>query len=154
MIPPPNGQNAAVSQLRTSLPPPSATELDVWVLTTTSELRALRAALAAAIYGDPESAGRPLDAVPDRMVLVATELATNAIRHGDPPTEVRLSRTAEEFVLDVADHDPAGVPEMTEAKLLAPGGRGLMLAREFSLDVGWYATDDAKHIWATFPLGA
>jgi serine/threonine-protein kinase RsbW len=150
----PNGQNAAVSGLRTSRPPSSATELDVWVLTTTTQLRELRAALAAALYGDSELAGRPLDDVPERMVLVATELATNAIRHADPPTEVRLSRTAGEFVLDVADHDPTTVPELTATRPLDSGGRGLMLAREFSLDVGWYATDDAKHIWATFPLGA
>ena len=154
MIRPPSGQTAAVSRLRRSLPPSSATELDVWVLTTTTELRALRAALAAAISSDPETAGRPLDDVPERMVLVATELATNAIRHANPPTEVRLSRTAEEFLLDVADHDLTTVPELTETNTLDPGGRGLMLAREFSREVGWYATGDAKHIWATFPLGA
>ena len=32
------------------------------------------------------------------------------------------------------------------------GGRGLMLARSFSLQVGWYATETTKHIWATFPI--
>jgi anti-sigma regulatory factor (Ser/Thr protein kinase) len=124
------------------------------MLHTTTQLKALRAALAAALSDDPEAAGRPLDGVPERMVLVATELATNAIRHGIPPTEVRLSRTTDEFVLDVADHDLTSVPELTDTHPLDSGGRGLMLAREFSLEVGWYATHDTKHIWATFPLGA
>jgi serine/threonine-protein kinase RsbW len=141
-----------VSRLRTSPPPPSSTEIDSWILTTSTELRGLRTALAAALNKESDDAGRPLDDVPERMVLVATELATNAIRHGLPPTRVRLSRTADQYVLDVADGDLTSVPELTDIRPLDSGGRGLMLAREFSLEVGWYATDRAKHIWATFPV--
>jgi serine/threonine-protein kinase RsbW len=152
MIPRPNGQNAAVSRLRTSPPPPRATVLEVWVLNTTTELRQLRAALSAALSREPETSGRTLDDIPERMVLVATELATNAIRHGIPPTEVTLLRTDTEFVLDVADHDLSTVPELADTRPLHAGGRGLQLARSFSLDVGWYATDTTKHIWASFPL--
>jgi serine/threonine-protein kinase RsbW len=141
-----------VSPLRTSPPPPSSTELDTWTLNTTTELRGLRAGLAAAVNKDSDTEGRPLDDVPERMVLVATELATNAIRHGLPPTRVRLSRSDEAYVIDVADGDLTSVPELTDIRPRDSGGRGLMLAREFSIDVGWYATGDAKHIWATFPI--
>lgn len=141
-----------MTQLRPSPPPPAAAEIGTWVLENTTQLRSLRAALHAAISGDPMTDDESLDDVPERMVLVATELATNAIRHGLPPTEVRLLRTDDTFVLDVTDHDPTAVPRMTDTHPLDPGGRGLMLAREFSLDVGWYTTDAIKHIWATFPV--
>ena len=27
----------------------------------------------------------------------------------------------------------------------------LQLAKQFSLDIGWFVTDDTKHVWAQFP---
>lgn len=145
------GHSPAVPHLQTSPPPPEAEELHVWVLDDGTQLRHLRAALQKALTGHQFLAGDTLGGVPERMVLVATELATNAIVHGLPPTEVRLLRTADRFVLDVADRDLSTVPELAHNRPLHAGGRGLQLARAFSLDVGWYATDTAKHIWATFP---
>lgn len=88
------------------------------------------------------------------MVLVATELATNSIKYGIPPTIVRLLGTDDQFVLEVADHDLSTVPEPADTRPMNAGGRGLLLARSFSLDVGWYATADAKYVWATFPIRA
>jgi serine/threonine-protein kinase RsbW len=141
-----------VPQLQTSPPPPDAEELYVWVLDDTTQLRQLRSALQQALTGHPLVAGDSLGDVPERMVLVATELATNAINHGRPPTEVRLLRTPDCFVLDVADRDLSTVPELADTRPLHAGGRGLQLARSFSLEVGWYATASTKHIWATFPF--
>lgn len=140
-----------VGQLRTSPPPPDAAELNAWLLETTTQLRALRAALIHALNVHTSGTSTELDDIPDRMVLVATELATNAIRHGLPPTVVRLLHTADEFVLDVADEDLTRFPELAETRPLHAGGRGLQLAQAFALEVGWYATDNAKHIWAVFP---
>ncbi len=140
-------------QLQTSPPPPEATELHVWVLSTSVELRDLRAALGEAL--DSHLHPRPpLDKVAESMILVATELATNAIKHGQPPTEIRLLRADDMFVLDVADYDLNSFPELSDTRPVNAGGRGLMLAREFSVDVGWYATEHTKHIWATFPATA
>ncbi|MDR7320106.1 anti-sigma regulatory factor (Ser/Thr protein kinase) [Catenuloplanes niger] len=133
--------------MSTSLPPPDATEVRVWTLHTPEELRRLRAGLGEIIAGGDELAD-----VPERMVLVASELATNAIRHGQPPTEVRLLRTDDQFVLDVIDHDPASPPEPTDVGDFASGGRGLHIAQRLSLDVGWYTTDMSKHVWASFPI--
>ncbi len=65
---------------------------------------------------------------------------------------VRLLRTPEQFVLDVADHDLTNFPEHADIRPLHAGGRGLLLAQSFSLDVGWYATEHTKHVWATFPI--
>lgn len=116
-----------------------------WTLTTTTELRGLRAAIHRELIDDPED-------LVDRILLVATELATNAIRHGLPPTEIRLLAGGDRLILDVADHDLTTIPELSDTRPLDAGGRGLLLARSFSLDVGWYATVDTKHIWASFPL--
>ncbi len=141
-----------MSPIRTSPPPLDATELTVWVLDSPKELRVLRAELIAAINEHALSSWDALADIPDRMVLVATELATNAIKHGIPPTIVRLLRTRDQFVLDVADHDLKTFPELADTRPLNAGGRGLHLAQAFALVVGWYATDTTKHIWAAFPL--
>ncbi|MER5702446.1 ATP-binding protein [Micromonospora sp. NPDC002296] len=139
--------------LQTSPPPPRATELHCWVLSTGAELRGLRASLHEAFTGHAIAEGEELDGIPERVVLVATELATNALLHGLPPTTVRLLRDEDLFILDVTDHDLTTVPELADTCPLGAGGRGLQLARAFSLDVGWYATEDTKHIWASFPRG-
>ena len=67
--------------------------MHVWVLNSHTELRRLRQALQRALADYTSIATERLADIPDRMVLVATELATNAIKYGRPPTEVRLLRT-------------------------------------------------------------
>ncbi|MFI5932958.1 ATP-binding protein [Actinoplanes sp. NPDC051494] len=141
-----------MKQLRTSPPPPDAEELRVWVLESVDQLRALRVGLIDALNAYTPEAHDALADVPDRMVLVVTELATNALKYGIPPTTVRLMRTRDEFVLDVADHDLTAIPELAHTRPLNAGGRGLHIANAFALDVGWYASSTTKHIWAAFPL--
>ncbi|SBT51344.1 ATP-binding protein [Micromonospora auratinigra] len=140
-----------MGQLRTSPPPPQATELEQWVLDTPAELRDLRASLRAALERHGLVQGEELDEIPHLVVLVATELASNALRHGRPPTIVTLLGADDCFVLDVADHDVSSVPELSDIRPLESGGRGLFLAEEMSLAVGWYASADTKNIWASFP---
>ncbi|MGC1210919.1 MAG: ATP-binding protein [Micromonospora sp.] len=140
-----------MGQLRTSSPPPQATELETWTLGAAADLRALRASLREALARYGLVQGEDLDEVPGLVTLVATELATNALRHGLPPTIVTLRATDDCFILDVADHDVRSAPELDEAQPLDSGGRGLLLAESVSLAVGWYATGDTKNIWASFP---
>ncbi|TDC73041.1 ATP-binding protein [Micromonospora sp. KC606] len=140
-----------MGQLRTSPPPPQATELRCWELVDPVDLRGLRASLHAALTGEELLAGERLDEVPELVALVASELATNALRHGRPPTIVRLLLADDRFVLDVADHDLSTIPELSDIRPLGAGGRGLQIAQALSLDVGWYATRDTKNIWASFP---
>ncbi|MFC0004910.1 ATP-binding protein [Micromonospora siamensis] len=142
-----------MGQLRTSPPTPQATEIERWELTSGAELRTLRASLHKALTGEVLADGASLEDIPEAVVLVATELATNALVHGLPPTTVRLLRADDCFILDVADHDLTTIPELADTRPLGSGGRGLQLARAFSLDVGWYATEGTKHIWASFPRG-
>lgn len=97
-------------------------------------------------------AGTPLDDEDglDRITVVATELATNALRHGSPPTRIRLLREPGALVLDVADHDLTGEPLFDQDRPIGLGGLGLRLAQTFATDVGWYRTTRTKHIWARF----
>lgn len=140
-----------MGQLRTSPPPPRAAELEQWVLATPEELRGLRASLREALTRHGLVQGDDLDEVPHLVVLVATELATNALRHGRPPTIVTLLASDDCFLLDVADRDLDTVPGLGDIHPFDSGGRGLMLAESVSLAVGWYATDETKNIWASFP---
>ncbi|MGC4893705.1 ATP-binding protein [Micromonospora sp. DT31] len=140
-----------MGQLRTSPPPPQATELDQWVLDSPEDLHALRASLRDALNRHGLVQGEDLDEVPHLVVLVATELASNALRHARPPTIVTLLAADDLFLLDVADHDVGTVPELTDISPTDSGGRGLFLAQSVSLDVGWYATGGTKNIWASFP---
>ncbi|MCZ7426021.1 ATP-binding protein [Micromonospora sp. WMMA1949] len=139
-----------MGQLRTSPPPPQATELEQWVLDSPEDLRGLRASLREALNRHGLVQGEDLDEVPHLVVLVATELASNALRHGRPPTIITLLATDDRFLLDVADHDVSTVPELTDISPTDSGGRGLFLAQSVSLDVGWYATEKTKNIWASF----
>lgn len=132
--------------------PPAMTELQHWVLDSPDQLRTLRASLHEAITGQPAPEGAELDEIPEKVVLVATELATNALRHGLPPTIVRLGRAGSVFILDVADHSPDVVPQYTDDRPPGAGGLGLQLAKKFALEIGWYIDDDTKHVWAEFPV--
>ncbi|MEV6489725.1 ATP-binding protein [Actinoplanes sp. NPDC051633] len=136
--------------LHTSRPPEPATEVERWVLDSYTELRSLRASLHKAITGELLPEGTPLDEIPEKVAVVATELATNALTHAHPPTVVQLLRTDTSFVLVVADEEPGIVPELDEDRPPGAGGLGMQLARKLALDVGWYTDGDVKHVWAEF----
>jgi serine/threonine-protein kinase RsbW len=134
--------------LPASVPHPAAVELRRWRLDNFRELRTLRAELRDAVA---ETASRQPGDLADRMAVVATELATNALRHGLPPTEVLLLRDHDRLIIDVADHDLTAAPRLDEDRPLGAGGLGLQLTREFAVDVGWYIGELTKHVWAGFP---
>ncbi|MBD5784802.1 ATP-binding protein [Cellulosimicrobium terreum] len=92
-----------------------------------------------------------LGQTPEKLVLVASELATNALEHGRPPTEVQLRDDSTTWLLDVADHDHRTAPEYAGERVPGEGGLGLHLARVLSLEVGWYTTGQTKNVWVTFP---
>ncbi|GAA3284468.1 hypothetical protein GCM10020218_042700 [Dactylosporangium vinaceum] len=131
--------------------PPVTTELRSWIITNVRELHGLREALLETLEARHLVAAPAFDDRADRVLLVASELATNALVHGLPPSVVRLLLADDCFLIDIADHDMQAVPELRDVEPYDSGGRGLHLARQLSLDVGWYATADAKHIWASFP---
>jgi serine/threonine-protein kinase RsbW len=129
------------------------TPVDSWVLDDTVQLRRLRAALHAALTGETMPDGGSLDAIPEKIALVATELATNALRHAHPPTRVCLYRTDYAFMLEVIDHDINDTPVPAPAST-APGGWGLHIADDLAGELGWYVDGNLKHVWAHFPIPA
>ncbi|MET0419909.1 MAG: ATP-binding protein [Actinoplanes sp.] len=137
-----------MSMLPGSLPHPAAVEVSRWTLGAFPELRALRAALRKEIVHEPSE---ELGDLFDRIAVVATELATNALRHGLPPTVVRLMRDDDRLILDVADHDLSAAPQLDEDRPPGDGGLGMQLAKTFAIDVGWYRAGVTKHVWASFP---
>jgi serine/threonine-protein kinase RsbW len=146
------GTTRLVAFLEPSWPPSTTVAVRHWKLDSYAELKLLRAALHEALLGEPVPADRELDGVPQKMLVVATELATNALTHARPPTVVQLGRTDHTFILDVTDDDPTAQPKIAASRPLQAGGRGLRIARELALDIGWYTGQGIKHIWAEFSL--
>ena len=128
--------------LPTPIPYTSAVELGSWTLHGFGELRALRSGLRAVATTAADVEG---------IVVAANELATNALRHGRPPAVVRLLREPGGLILDVADHDRESAPRQAAGRPPGAGGLGLRLTATFAKDVGWYATEVTKHVWASFP---
>ncbi len=112
----------------------------------------MRASLRQALDTQALLPGGELDDLAERMAIVATELATNALRHGQSPAVVRLSRSVAAFVVDVADELPSAPPQIVEEGALGTGGRGLRITQELARDTGWYAMDGRKHVWARFRI--
>lgn len=124
-----------------------------WVLDTVAELTGFRQQLREEINARSHiPAEELLGAVAHDLVLVASELATNGIRHGRPPTIVELLQDEHDFLLTVADHDLSTEPRVVGDRPPGEGGFGLQIARRLSRDVAWYRTDTVKVIWAE--LGA
>ncbi|MEU8817358.1 ATP-binding protein [Actinoplanes sp. NPDC048796] len=124
--------------------PVAADEVGRWTVDEPVELRILRAEM------------RKVDTGPasDTLLVVATELASNALRHARSRAVVALLRTPDAVIIDVADRDPRGRPAVDAARPRRSGGLGLPLTEKLALDVGWYPAAGGKHVWARFALSA
>ena len=116
------------------------------------QLQLLRASLRDCIARQIDLHDRETGDVAERIAIVATEFATNALQHGQAPTVVQLRRSATAFVVDVADHLPSVPPRIVEQPSLKAGGRGLRIAQELAHDTAWYVADGRKHVWAQFDI--
>lgn len=126
--------------------PPPAVEVGRWTLDVVTELRELRGALHRMLAD--RAAGAE---VADKVALVATELAGNALLHGVAPVEVHLSNGDGSWLVEVTDCDLVNPPTVVNAGRAKAGGRGLGIARALSTGLGWYIAGQAKHVWAAVP---
>ncbi|MDI6103057.1 ATP-binding protein [Actinoplanes sp. NEAU-A12] len=141
-----------MSHLRSQAPPARACLLLSWELTNDQDLRRIRAELHHFFTARELDEPARNDDIAQRIGLVATELGGNALRHGMPPIVVRLLRDEDGYILDVSDHDPHHAPESAELpQQFRAGGRGLHIVRSLTRQLCWYATEDVKHVWASFP---
>lgn len=131
-------------------PPGPADELGRWTLAEPVQLEALRVALQRLL----ETASGPADVqacdLTDRLTIVATELAGNALRHGRPPTVVALLHGDHHLILDVLDSDSGSRPAPDYDRSPGTGGLGLKVAERLAHEVGWYPGSTGKHVWARF----
>jgi two-component sensor histidine kinase len=91
------------------------------------------------------------DLVVDDVILVADELATNAVRHGQAPRRCRLSLTERgRLRIEVDDAAP------TQPRTRTPdrhGGRGLVLVDQLAASWGVQRAAQHKTVWAELTLG-
>lgn len=96
----------------------------------------------------------------DALLLITSELVTNAVRHGQPPIVLRLSCLASEVRLSVSDTGPGlpregtrGAPDRTGARLPREGGRGLVIVAKTSREWGTTSLAIGKEVWSVVPTG-
>ncbi|MFF9486148.1 ATP-binding protein [Streptomyces sp. NPDC014676] len=102
----------------------------------------------------------------DDVCLVASELVTNALRHGlpagtprpaapEPPVRLHLMRWTERLVCAVRDPSDDSPVARASDDFSAESGRGLFLVESFSDGWGWHPMAGAlggKVVWALFRL--
>ncbi|MGW1953427.1 SpoIIE family protein phosphatase [Streptomyces sp. NPDC001920] len=80
--------------------------------------------------------------------LVVSELVTNAIRHAQPPIQLRLIHLAHDssLICEVTDGDSTS-PHLRRARTYDEGGRGLLLVAQLTRRWGTRQTPKGKTIW-------
>ncbi len=85
------------------------------------------------------------------VVVVVSELVSNALRHGTVPHELRLREACGQLYVEVRDANPT-IPHLRPAELLDEKGRGLHLVEALSQRWGARRTETGKSVWCQFPL--
>lgn len=137
--------------IASSRPPQRFRPVRSWELSSVTDLSRVRSELLEEITAPHAQPQATLGRVPENMVLVASELATNALQHGLPPTVLSLLVSEQDYLLDVCDADLHSTPVIAGERPSGAGGFGLLIAHRLSQEVGWYTTDSTKHVWAIFP---
>jgi two-component sensor histidine kinase len=127
----------------------------VWEVAEPGDLATVRTALCErAAEHARRSSGVPrpvLASAAERLGLVFSELATNALRHGRDPVTVTLARSADGWLITVSDAHPDEGPVVVERARNRSGGHGIRLVTQLSRLVGWYRDPQLKHVWAEVP---
>ena len=89
-----------------------------------------------------------LDEVVDDLLLVVSELVTNAVRHGAPPVRLELHADADVVRVAVGDGEPA-LPEARDVDDDAEGGRGMVLVELLAREHGVREQPPGKTVWAS-----
>ena len=97
------------------------------------------------------TAGRGLGKVADDMLLVVSELVTNAVLHASPAVTLEVELGEHEVVLAVEDGTPAR-PRVMRSNSAAEGGRGMLLVARLSSEHGVRPRPPGKTVWAALEL--
>ncbi|PFG39737.1 hypothetical protein ATJ97_2250 [Georgenia soli] len=120
-----------------------------WQVRSPADLPLLRRAVLAAELRTGAGA-REASLDHSRLALVATELATNALKYASGPCVAGISRAAGGWLLEVIDSSPESPPVRCPPEPGRPGGNGLLIIEQLSSRWGWYRATDGvhKHVWA------
>ncbi|MGW5197569.1 SpoIIE family protein phosphatase [Streptomyces spiralis] len=90
---------------------------------------------------------RTRDDTRDNVLLLVSELVTNAVRFATGPITVRLIRAGQGLLCEVGDTGN-GRPRVSRGDLLDDGGRGLHIVHRLTTRWGVRWTDTGKVVWA------
>lgn len=88
-----------------------------------------------------------IDEVCDDVVLLVSEMVTNAVRYAAPPVRLEIQAGEQDVVVAVCDGS-AELPAPREAGDDAEGGRGMMLVDLLTTDYGVRTGPPGKAVWA------
>lgn len=93
------------------------------------------------------------ESVREDLLLVVSELVTNAVVHGAEPIVVTLMRAPERVRVEVTDGLSDASPHNNRAAPDAETGRGLSVVTRVACAWGWRASPGrGKTVWAEVPL--
>ena len=93
------------------------------------------------------------DQASESIILVASELATNAVRHAGSAFEIRIEQLPDRIHIEVED-DGGGQPVVRSPGPYDTSGRGLQIVEELADEWGVIPREgtEGKIVWATIPL--
>ncbi|MCP3820671.1 ATP-binding protein [Streptomyces sp. A3M-1-3] len=86
-------------------------------------------------------------AVVDDVLLLVSEVVTNACLHADGPTELVLNCTDERLRIEVADTSSEHPRLRPPRSAALPGGHGLVVVQRLARRWGSAAREDGKTVW-------
>ena len=97
-----------------------------------------------------------LDALVDRdvidtVMLLASELVTNAVLHASPPVRVRVEITAAVLHVEIHDSGTSALPAPSTAGATETSGRGLAIVEALASRWGSQPTEGGKFVWFELP---
>lgn len=123
--------------------------LGSWELPAAAHVPALLRRELVSLFGKWQLPEDTLDAV----LLVATELVTNAVDHARPPIRVRLAVTPAGIRLEVGDGS-RDAPRLRPINPSAVRGRGLQMVNRMCARWSWAVGKVGKVVWAEVPTVA
>ncbi|MBO0847617.1 MAG: MEDS domain-containing protein [Nocardioides sp.] len=88
----------------------------------------------------------------DDVILIVSELATNAVLHGGSPFRASVRREGDSVLIEVEDAN-AGYPYREPRRLEGLDGRGIAIVEDLSHRSGCRRLADSKVIWAELEAG-
>jgi anti-sigma regulatory factor (Ser/Thr protein kinase) len=113
---------------------------------TTQSVRRARRTIAA--FLDPSEVPLP---IVDDLLLLVSELVTNAVVHAGSPAVVRLDADVERIKVAVADQDADRAPTVVDPDEQSSSGRGVLLVDRLAARWGVEPQCEGKVVWFELP---